>query len=340
VTTTKIRKAKLSELLKDWGQRRTIFLPSQEKGITSFEEWDGGDVDFVDWYRNTINPPKSLFFPQMEEMFNFYEAGDSYKIEQALPEGRERLIFCIRPCDAHAIAILDPLFKDSYTDPYYVPRRENTLLVGLGCTRPYDACFCTSLGIDPARSDSVDLMFTDIGDYFLIEEITDRGKALLSETGVTESAEQGDEVIARERAEDCRQRVSKGLPMEGLDKRLRANFGNKDYWERVAYKCISCGICTYFCPTCHCFDINDDAVDQQGARLRNWDTCQFATFTKMPMENPRVDRWKRVRQRVHHKFEYYPMNFGVTACVGCGRCVRLCPVNWDITQTLIELPEV
>jgi ferredoxin len=29
--------------------------------------------------------------------------------------------------------------------------------------------------------------------------------------------------------------------------------------------------------------------------------------------------------------------FGVNACVGCGRCISLCPVNIDIREVLTSL---
>jgi sulfhydrogenase subunit beta (sulfur reductase) len=59
----------------------------------------------------------------------------------------------------------------------------------------------------------------------------------------------------------------------------------------------------------------------------------------MPMENPRSEKWRRVRQKVCHKYEFYPMAFDVIACTGCGRCIRLCPVNWDITQVIESVPD-
>ena len=92
------------------------------------------------------------------------------------------------------------------------------------------------------------------------------------------------------------------------------------------------------CPTCYCFDINDELVRGEGTRFRSWDSCGFPVYTKMPMENPRLEKWRRVRQKVCHKFEFYPMTFNVIACTGCGRCIRLCPVNWDITQVLESVP--
>jgi len=54
-------------------------------------------------------------------------------------------------------------------------------------------------------------------------------------------------------------------------------------------------------------------------------------------ENPRPTQKERVRQRFMHKLLYYPSNFDVYACVGCGRCVRKCPVSIDITQVIKEV---
>jgi ferredoxin len=132
-------------------------------------------------------------------------------------------------------------------------------------------------------------------------------------------------------------KVTRKVDTKDIGKKLQACFSDRDYWEKVAAKCISCGVCTLLCPTCFCFDICDEMVKGQGARYRGWDSCSFRLYTKMPMENPRKEKWRRVRQKVCHKYEFHPMNFGVVACTGCGRCIRLCPVNWDITQTLSSL---
>ncbi|UCD86133.1 MAG: 4Fe-4S dicluster domain-containing protein, partial [Deltaproteobacteria bacterium] len=46
------------------------------------------------------------------------------------------------------------------------------------------------------------------------------------------------------------------------------------------------------------------------------------------------------RQRVNDKFSYRVKNLGITACVGCGRCIRVCPVNLDITAVVKGALEV
>jgi ferredoxin len=56
--------------------------------------------------------------------------------------------------------------------------------------------------------------------------------------------------------------------------------------------------------------------------------------------NPRPARANRVRNRVYHKYNYYPKNFNVIACVGCGRCIDLCPVNIDIIDVVTKAGEV
>jgi ferredoxin len=37
---------------------------------------------------------------------------------------------------------------------------------------------------------------------------------------------------------------------------------------------------------------------------------------------------------------YFPKNFGKIACVGCGRCILYCPVNFDIRQTIEEIQKL
>jgi len=334
----RIDKKDIAKLLNQWSREFAVFVPSRETGVAKFARWDGKDISFLDWYRNTVIPPKAIFFPSMEEMFHFQKDTEGYHIELPPSDEHKQLIFGIRPCDAKALAILDMTFKEVYEDPYYLSKRNNTILIGLGCTNPYDSCFCTSLGSNPTDSTNVDLMLTDIGSQFLGEPISDKGKGLMANISLAEEATEADEARAKEAREAVYNKVTRQLDTKDIGEKLLANFDNQDYWEKIAAKCISCGICTFLCPTCYCFDINDELVKNQGERFRSWDSCSFPLYTKMPAENPRLEKWRRVRQKVCHKYEFYPINFNVIACTGCGRCIRLCPVNWDITQAMASLP--
>ncbi|MDZ7698785.1 MAG: 4Fe-4S dicluster domain-containing protein [Deltaproteobacteria bacterium] len=102
----------------------------------------------------------------------------------------------------------------------------------------------------------------------------------------------------------------------------------------MAFACLNCGTCTYLCPTCWCFDIQDEILSKQGDRIRNWDSCMFPLFTLHGSgHNPRDQKHQRVRQRFMHKLKYYVDKYqnGIQ-CSGCGRCVRYCPVNIDIRE--------
>jgi Fe-S oxidoreductase len=89
------------------------------------------------------------------------------------------------------------------------------------------------------------------------------------------------------------------------------------------------------CPSCSCFDIQDETCGSCIERYRCRDTCQFEDFTLMGAgHNPRNNQLPRSRQRLLHKFKYQHEQFGVVGCTGCGRCVELCPVNVDIRDVL------
>jgi ferredoxin len=333
----KINKRDIIKLLNQWSKDFAIFAPSRESGVAAMAKWDGKDTEFLDWYRNTVVAPKANFLPNMEEMFKFQKDKEGYRIELP-PDGEKQLIFGIRPCDARAMKIIDNNFKGLYQDPYYLNKRNSAVLVGLGCVNPGESCFCTSLDISPAESDDVDLMLTDIGNELLVEPISAAGKKLIAKTTGLKAATKNDEAKAKEVKKTAYNKVTRKINAEGIVERLTACFDDQEFWEKVAAKCISCGICTLLCPTCYCFDINDEIFRQQGTRFRSLDSCAFPVYTKMPMENPRAEKWKRVRQKVCHKYSFFPMSFKDIACTGCGRCVRLCPVNWDITQVINSVP--
>ncbi|GAI36702.1 unnamed protein product, partial [marine sediment metagenome] len=116
MTNKKINKKDIGKLLGQWSQQFAVFVPSIENGVATMSEWDGKDTSFLDWYRNTVIPPKASFLPPMEEMFSFQKDRKGYHIELPPLNEHKQLIFGIRPCDAKALAILDMTFKDLYQD--------------------------------------------------------------------------------------------------------------------------------------------------------------------------------------------------------------------------------
>ena len=283
---------------------------------------------------NTRKSVKEQFFPQREQLFIY--KGD--EIREPSFDGAQSVIFGVRPCDARSMALLDNVFQSpEYQDPYYLSKRGNTVVVAMGCTKPETTCFCTSTGGDPCGTDGVDVLMIDTGDAYLMQPLTDRGDKLLSGKSQLKKAEKSHAEAKEKALAAARSAMKQQVQPREVKKKLDANF-ESPLWAQLHEKCLGCGICTFLCPTCHCFDILDETTGAAGERIRIWDSCMFPLFTLHASgSNPRSSGKERVRQRVMHKFKYFVDNFGAAACTGCGRCIRYCPVNLDIRQVLNQI---
>jgi len=98
-------------------------------------------------------------------------------------------------------------------------------------------------------------------------------------------------------------------------------------WAEKAKTCFSCGSCNIVCPTCYCFDVQDD-VDWSldcGTRCRTWDGCLLKDFAVVAgNHNFRKNTADRYRHRFYRKGKYIPDKIGEVSCVGCGRCGMVC----------------
>lgn len=310
-----------------------VFAPVKTDTYTMFQQLKSGTEAVLD-YSNTKIPPKGILFPQSEKLFTYSVAGEAVKVEEVIDDAKS-VVFGVRPCDAKSIALLDNVFdNDKYQDPYYLTRRANTVLVGIGCNEPAGTCFCTSVGCSPFDTTGLDLLLVDTGDAFVVEAVTDKGKDVVAKAGFAAAGDADQAAAARAKEAAA---VSCEVNTDGLKDKLDVNFYD-GIWDLIHEKCLGCGACTYSCPTCHCFDIVDDAEGTDGCRIRNWDSCMFPLFTLHGSgHNPRTSGKERYRNRVMHKFKYFVDNFDAVACVGCGRCINNCPVNLDIREVLADI---
>jgi ferredoxin len=283
--------------------------------------------------------PKDFFFPPSEVMLRYQRTGRGMELQEVADPGeRPVILFGLRPCAGRALLLLDRLFdSEDYRDPGYVARREKTTVVGLACTGPLSTCFCTSAGGDPFSTEGLDALACDLGDgRFLVRTVTPKGEAALGSAGT--DASESDAARFDELASKARESMGEPVPVKDVTDKLSgdllASF-ESDIWDRFHEKCLGCAACAFLCPTCHCFNVVDESTLSGGKRVRTWDCCMFPLFTKhVSGHNPRGSTRERMRQRVMHKFLYFVRNFGDAACVGCGRCVRACPVNNDLRDVL------
>lgn len=314
----------------------SLVAPLREDGVVVFRPVPSGEQVELD-YVNPVRSAKEFFFPQTEVMFRFLPSPVA-SITPVEPD-RQTVLFGIRPCDLAALSLLDEVFLGGdYRDAYWGRRRELTTLVGLACERPDESsCFCTAFGITPGTAEGADVMLYPAGDWLGVEVLTPKGQALVDGAlpGAGEAGEAGERVKQEylSRAVPLGERVRPGELSKELDDRF-----DDPYWEEASRRCLGCGICTYLCPTCHCFLVTDVAKRDDGVRLRCWDSCQFKDFLLMAGgHNPRPTRKERTRQRFLHKLNYFVHRYGRYLCTGCGRCVQHCPVGLDMATVIADL---
>jgi len=314
-----------------------LFAPVQlAEGVAVFKKIDRPDeVDFSS--SNTQKPAKEVFFPQSETMFRYEKTGKQHQVTSTEEVERKRVILGARPCDIQAVSLIDQVFSGKeFTDVYYVNKRKATTIIGMACDHPLSTCFCSSMKGGPFHREGSDLFLIDLGEAYLVELLTEKGKTFQKNKFLKEALAK-DINLAKEVEEKATPKTDGSLPVAGIEKRLDQML-ESPFWERVQEKCIGCRICTYLCPTCHCFDIVDEALTNKGQRVRNWDSCLSSLYSQETSgHNPRPTNRERTRQRIMHKFNYFPKNFDQIACVGCGRCIIYCPVNFDIRQTIKEI---
>ncbi len=315
---------------------KKVWAPQADSEGMRFALLAEGEAPVPD-YNNTRVPPKGVLFPQTETMLKFQVKAtevDEPELDQ------ETVVLGLRPCDARAMAIVEKLFKWDIDDPYFIKRRDMVTLVGLACNDPGLNCFCPSVGGSPASTEGLDLLMVDLGENYLLEAVTGKGEALLKEMGDLLSEAGADEAKEKEKlVKEAEGKIKRTVDTEGVPEGL-PGLWEDPLWGKVSASCLGCGTCTYLCPTCHCFDIQDEVEGFDARRCRTWDSCMFGEYTLHTSgHNPRPTRKERTRNRINHKYSYYVDKFDVIACVGCGRCSNLCPVNIDIIDTIRQVKE-
>ncbi len=319
-----IHKQNLPLLWERLAARGPLYLPLMEGPVTLFRPWYEGAAVNLQTVSTDVSP-KEIFMPRDEVYLQFHREGQNLELKSPAQSTGPATVFGLHPCDLWAVELLDMVFQGQEpADELYKERRAGTTVAAMACTKPDPFCFCGDFGINPVEAPGADVMAWWDGDNLLLEARTEKGEALLNLAGDRlEECSTGNKPVPLKTADF-------NLALEGMPERLKERFDDPA-WETLFRSCLGCGACTYICPTCHCFDIQDYGCQEQGERFRCWDSCMFGQFTLMAGgHNPRPSRKERVRNRFLHKLQYFPEKYGAFGCVGCGRCLRSCPVHLDI----------
>ena len=327
---------KINEVAAALMQKGTLIAPVKEDAGANFREIKDPQEIYLDYY-NTVLSPKNIFLPQMEDFIKYKLTKSPSEAQQVELNLKPAFLFGVRPCDIKSFEIMDIHFNAAgIIDPYWKARRENTTIIGYAFdldSPPDQADFYNTLSIGAADPEGSDIFMVKRGNELLLKGITEKGETLLEQLSMMPEGDDKDEKYFADYVQRGKEKRTRFMPLddEAVTQKYEDIFENNDYWTKVSDACLSCGICTFVCPTCYCFDICDENLFSNGIRRRIWDACMFTDFTlEASGHNPRTKVSQRLRQKVCHKYSFHVRKYNVISCVGCGRCTRSCPVNIDI----------
>jgi sulfhydrogenase subunit beta (sulfur reductase) len=348
----------LIQVLKDRGYR--VLGPRLQAGAIVFDELDRADelprglrsVQEPGRYRieergddrlfDYVNGPESLkrllFAP--EEMLWRVSADGQVRFNETFEQPLTAVIGA-RACDLAGMLVQDRTFiagqYSPFTDPYYEGRRNKLFVVAVNCVTTAPTCFCASMETGPRAKQGFDLALTELQGDFLLETGTDAGEtiaqALPLRPAKASEQRQADAAIA-----SAAQAQVRSLDVKDVHELL---FSNLDHprWDDVAARCLSCGNCVMVCPTCFCHrEYDEPSLDGTESRhVRRWDACYTLEHGSTHGAYLRPQVKQRYRQWLTHKVAAWIPQFGVSGCVGCGRCITWCPTGIDLTEEVAAI---
>ncbi|HMO36016.1 MAG TPA: 4Fe-4S dicluster domain-containing protein [Gemmatales bacterium] len=281
---------------------------------------------------------KKYLFPAQLKVGEAQRVELGWKFSTPTPKVRKLAFLGVRACELAALEVQDRVFLGGpYVDRFYQLQRDELLLVAVNCTQAAPTCFCTSMNTGPRCKTGFDIGLTELAEGFLLEAGNARGvswiQQLPTRPATHEQRSQGE--VVRRQAEE---QISKTMSADGIRDLLLTQLEHPQ-WQDVAERCLSCANCTMVCPTCFCSTVTEvaDLLENQVDRVRHWDSCFNYDFSYTNTGTARPAIRDRYRQWMTHKLASWHDQFGMSGCVGCGRCITWCPVGIDITEEVAAI---
>jgi len=314
-----------------------------EEGRVHFEKLSSDELTRIFLGKaRSVETIKAFFFPPRSVVAQYPQNSSAGSEEKS--HAPQTVILGLRACGLKALEILDHVFLDDVLDPLYQSRRENSLIISCDCSQPWETCFCTEVGYLPYAESGFDLNVSPLNGKLLVEVGSEKGKkAISAHAGLF--AEAPEDLLQRRKA--YRQAVTEQVKKNNKSFHISPPYQQtvqeqlaSEAWKKegLAYSCVECGACTHVCPTCRCFLLVDHEKDGGYERSMVWDACFYPGYWRMAGNlSPKPRLMHRFQNRFSCKFSYFPDNYDIISCTGCGRCIEACPGNIDIRRCLSEL---
>ncbi len=333
-----INKDKMGQWISALAAKRNVYGPKKKENSFVFSQVNSYE-EMTLLYRPTILPPKKYYFPQKESLLNFKNKPFLAQESKILKE--ENVLFAVHSCDIAGIQCMDAVFADSPPDPNYFRRKDTMTIVGIECLDYCDEyASCAAVGTHVYKG-GYDIMLTDIGESFAMHINSDKGEKLIKGQSYIRKMNEAQKSLLKkviEKKLSCFHNEFSG-DLKEIDKAFDKGFFSP-VWDDVGRRCVGCTNCNAVCPTCYCFDIEDEMnLDlNQGSRVRVWNYCQMDDFAKVATgEDFRAGRNARQRHRYFRKFKYSVLKYNKYFCTGCGRCTRTCMAKISLIETVDSL---
>jgi sulfhydrogenase subunit beta (sulfur reductase) len=281
---------------------------------------------------------KQFLFPSRIQLFELHKNGKAWENTTPQTETPSYAFIGVRACELAAIQIQDTIFmRSDFTDPIYRARRQRVFILAVNCTHPAGSCFCTSMGTGPRTKEMFDLSLTELDDVFVLTIGSQIARRML--TGIPfEDASGYILTNVEHKLNHAEQQMRRKLDTSDLPELILEHLDHS-YWNEIGKRCLSCGNCTQVCPTCFCWDTQDEmSLDGKTTiRARVWDSCFNPGYSHQAGGNTRPTIYSRYRQWLSHKLGTWKQQYGTLGCVGCGRCITWCPAEIDITEEIAAL---
>ncbi|EKD56189.1 MAG: hydrogenase, partial [uncultured bacterium] len=242
-----------------WQKEYNIF--SCKKGKDGFI-WEEVDIKNFSMQPliSIIPPTKKFFLPNNEILFNF--VFNKIIIKENI---KPLILLGLSGLDLKAISLLDKVLAN---DHYYQTNRQRSITIGVGSQISDEKC---------------DIFIQNLIDSYQIIINSDKAQKIISKN------------LYHKNPDTFCSKIKITDPLfsnqEKLVKAIKASINDK-IWDELAETCLGCGICSYVCPLCYCFSLEDqidldnkicskDCQFCSGSRVRKWDSCMLPHFSQV-----------------------------------------------------------